>query len=380
MQEQIAPATAQSEPAAGVESTPSLALIQDVERLRVAFPRTADLYKEVCALLFFRYDETPTATRLFQLVRKGSNSAPKLALEEFWKTLRGQSRARVANPDIPPALQDAAGEMVQALWQAAQGVAKESLAGYVQQAQAEVLRAQDAERAANEERMRVIELLDRATQKGQESAERIQSLEGLLQSAQERVAVLEADARVQAEEIVRHHAALARVQAEATEERQRLIVAAETSEARFRDSEKRMLVEIDRERMNSNALGRQLEDANKATVAANERRQTETLALHREIGDLRQTAGKLEGSLQVMTSARDTALEKVGQLQASLFEAEGRLALMGGQITEKERLVGETAAALESASEEITQLNKKAEQLAGQVAALTAAGEGKSKV
>jgi hypothetical protein len=69
------------------------AVLAGVAELRERFPRTQDLYREVCVLLFFRHDITPTANKLDQLVRKGSNSAPVEALSHFWSTLRERSRA-----------------------------------------------------------------------------------------------------------------------------------------------------------------------------------------------------------------------------------------------------------------------------------------------
>ena len=70
-------------------------LITDIERLREEFTQTQDLYREVCALLFFRYGLTPTANKLYQLVRKGSMTAPADALNKFWEDLREKSRVRI---------------------------------------------------------------------------------------------------------------------------------------------------------------------------------------------------------------------------------------------------------------------------------------------
>lgn len=63
-------------------------LIAEIEKLREQFPNTQDLYREVCTLLFFRYGTAPTANKLYQLVRKGSMSAPAEALNKFWSDLR----------------------------------------------------------------------------------------------------------------------------------------------------------------------------------------------------------------------------------------------------------------------------------------------------
>ena len=63
-------------------------LTAEIERLKADFPKTRELYREACALLFFRFGITPTANRLYQLVRKGSMSTPTAVLGEFWAELR----------------------------------------------------------------------------------------------------------------------------------------------------------------------------------------------------------------------------------------------------------------------------------------------------
>ena len=49
-----------------------MSLEADIVEVRARIQETQQVYREVCALLFFRYGETPTANRLYQLVRKGS--------------------------------------------------------------------------------------------------------------------------------------------------------------------------------------------------------------------------------------------------------------------------------------------------------------------
>ena len=63
-------------------------LLAEIEALRLQYPDTQDLYREVCVILFFRHGITPTANKLYQLVRKGSMSAPADALNRFWEMLR----------------------------------------------------------------------------------------------------------------------------------------------------------------------------------------------------------------------------------------------------------------------------------------------------
>ncbi len=92
-------------------------LYQAVEQLRTQHSNTLDLYKAVAALLFFQYDSTPTTNRMYQLVRKGSMSAPAEALRLFWKELRERSHVRMEQEDIPTALTQSAGAWVAQLWE-----------------------------------------------------------------------------------------------------------------------------------------------------------------------------------------------------------------------------------------------------------------------
>src|SRR6202163_481487 len=127
-------------------------LAQDIEQLRTQFPRTQDLYREVCVLLFFRHGITPTANRLYQLVKKGSMSAPAEALARFWATLRDKSRVRIEHPDLPAELQSATGELAAALWTRAVDMAQEQLATAQHEAQRSVADAQARQTRAEAER------------------------------------------------------------------------------------------------------------------------------------------------------------------------------------------------------------------------------------
>lgn len=92
----------------------------EIEELKIRHPDTRELYREVCALLFFRYGITPTANKLYQYVRKGSMATPAQVLAKFWADLRERTRLRIDHPDLPPELRDAAGEAALQLWGLAQ--------------------------------------------------------------------------------------------------------------------------------------------------------------------------------------------------------------------------------------------------------------------
>src|ERR1700726_5104644 len=128
------------------------ALAAEIERLKAAFPKTRELYREVCTLLFFRYGITPTANRLYQLVKRGSMGTPTDVLAEFWRALREKSRVRLERPDLPAELQSATGELAAALWTRAVDMAQDQLATAQLEAQRSVADAQARQAQAEAER------------------------------------------------------------------------------------------------------------------------------------------------------------------------------------------------------------------------------------
>lgn len=96
----------------------------DVDALRKRISDTRQLYREVCGVMFFKYALTPTANKLYQLVRKGSMGVPNEELAKFWADLREKSRVRIEHPDLPEALKQAAADAVQVVWQQATELAE----------------------------------------------------------------------------------------------------------------------------------------------------------------------------------------------------------------------------------------------------------------
>ena len=84
---------------ASPETTANEQILQaDIVKLRERFPETRALYREVCGLLFFRYGITPTANKLYGLVRKGSMGTPTEVLAQFWHDMRDKMRVTIAHP------------------------------------------------------------------------------------------------------------------------------------------------------------------------------------------------------------------------------------------------------------------------------------------
>ncbi|MFP3271869.1 MAG: DNA-binding protein, partial [Paraburkholderia sp.] len=143
--------------------SPDAALAAEIARLKAEFPKTRELYREVCALLFFRHGITPTANRLYQLVKRGSMGTPTAVLGEFWTELREKSRVRIEHPDLPTDLSAAAGELVATLWARATASADAALDALRDEVEAQRAEAQQSVVAARDELGRVETALEQRT-------------------------------------------------------------------------------------------------------------------------------------------------------------------------------------------------------------------------
>lgn len=283
-------------------------LLADIEHLRGQFPRTQELYQEVCILLFFRHGVTPTANRLYQLVRKGSMSAPTEALNHFWQTLRERSRVTVEHADLPDELKTSAGELVAALWKSAQAASLESLAGMRAQAAAAVDAAEELEAQLKADHAETLDALLRTRGELEAAATLVGQLRqelavGAATNAvlERRLTELKADLEAgqqRLDEERRAHTA----ELEKTVERTRL------AEERFAGMERRALVEIDRERTAAAKLQKSLESERAAHAVAAERLRTDYNAAQSAIAQSREQIGSLQNAVTTMTEERDRAL------------------------------------------------------------------------
>lgn len=103
-------------------------ILAEVDALKARFSDTKSLYREVCALLFFRFGITPTTNKLYQYVRKGSMGTPAEALAKFWEDLRSKARIELDHPDLPPSVKALAAEAIAGLWRQASEAARAELA------------------------------------------------------------------------------------------------------------------------------------------------------------------------------------------------------------------------------------------------------------
>ena len=266
-------------------------------------------------VLFFRHGITPTANKLYQLVRKGSMSAPAEALIRFWETLREKSRIRIEHPDLPDALRDAAGEMVGALWQRAQASAQAALSPLHEQAQAQVLAAEAAAQAAIQ-RAQDRELALAVVQKSlQTLQQQWMDSQAELGHAQGEVAALQrqVDASVSQRRELQEgfHAAQQRFTHDLEQQR----AAVTNGEARHAADMKRLLLDVDRERVNASKYQKELEQVRRSLTEQLELQRQQTTQKQQALDALRQRAGELEGSVAELRGQRDRLSSQLDALR-----------------------------------------------------------------
>lgn len=326
-------------------------LLADIDQLRNQFPHTQDLYREVCVLLFFRYGVTPTTNKLYQLVRKGSMSAPAEALNKFWEDLRDKSRVRIEHPDLPESLKTAAGELVATLWSSAQGAAQEGMATLRSQAQAQVAEARQAQATAESDRDAARASHALASQTLEQAHSRIGELEQAVAARDATVAALEAQLQNARGENAGLLQKLDDARRDFGLELEKLRSAASLAEERFRASEARALMEIDRERTAASSLHKEMEALRSNAEQTAGRHRTELAAVLEQLGDYRQRAGELEGNLKAVAASRDMAADDLKATRALLDD-------MRLHQTRAESLVVELRAQLQDAQRKIKQLSK----------------------
>ncbi|MFM0454139.1 DNA-binding protein [Paraburkholderia nemoris] len=297
--------------------SPDAALAAEIERLKATFPKTRELYREVCALLFFRHGITPTANRLYQLVRRGSMGTPTAVLGEFWAELREKSRVRIEHPDLPADLGAAAGELVATLWSRATASADAALDALRAELEAQRVEAQHSVVAARDELGRTESALEQRTAALLAAQVEIRELDRAQAEGHAQRQALEA-------ELARIRAALAARDRELVEVREgfsrdlaKQREAAERAEERLRASEKRALLEIDRERGAAAKLQKELDETTKRADRrdADHRRAVE--ALQAQLGDARHQAGVLQGRLDAVQAENVRLQTEVTTLRES---------------------------------------------------------------
>ncbi|MBC8752178.1 MULTISPECIES: DNA-binding protein [Paraburkholderia] len=290
-------------------------LAAEIDRLKGEFPKTRELYREVCALLFFRFGITPTANRLYQLVKRGSMSTPTQVLGEFWAELREKSRVRIDHPDLPADLGPAAGELVAALWTRATAAAEAALDALRDEVEAQRVEAQRSVVAARDDLGRVETALEQRTAALLAAQVEVRELgkaeaEGhaARQACEAEVVRLKAEALVRDRELDKLREGFSR-------DLEKLRESAERAEERLRASEKRALLEIDRERGAAAKLQKDLDAAVKRADSRGADHHRAVEALQAQLGDVRHQAGVLQGRLDAVLATNVTLQQQLAALR-----------------------------------------------------------------
>ena len=318
----------------------------DIERLRVDFTETQALYREVCALLFFRYGITPTANKLYQFVRKGSMSAPTEALRAFWEDLRKKSRVRIEHPDLPESLKKTAGEMVATLWSQAQGAADQGLWELREQATESIKLAQEAQQKAEAENLGMQHVVEQLREEIRVGHDRALQLELELASERATNDALSNQLATAAQQIKVTEAALSEARQDFAVELEKQRKALERAEERLQGSEKRALLEIDRERQATARLQQEANQLRQSHHEAVDQHIKETTALQTKVAELNQKVGVAEGLLQAQKEAVAAAAGQMETLRNLVGEKETQIALQDRELSLRDAKIGELEAEL----------------------------------
>jgi chromosome segregation ATPase len=291
----------------------------DIDNLRDRFQDTPALYRETCALLFFRYGITPTANKLYQYVRKGSMSAPAEALSKFWSEIRDKSRIRVERADLPEEVKLAAGDLVAKLWAEAQTASELGFADAKREIEASALAAHEVAAAVKQD-------LEKLQVDYSRSQAHLSDLEIVRQNIQEELSAekartegLRQQLEASEKKIQLVDAAIVEARRDFSKELEKTRQALQKSEERSEANEKRALLEIDRERRESQRLQKDLKATQDQLQGIHEKHAREIALLQAELGETKLKLGSSEGILQEMRG-RNLRLEE--QLQAARSSAD----------------------------------------------------------
>ncbi|NMG28343.1 DNA-binding protein [Aromatoleum evansii] len=303
-----------------------------IDALRDTTANTQELYREACALLFFRYGITPTANKLYHFVRKGSMSAPAEALARFWEELREKSRVRIEHPDLPDTLKAAAGELVGRLWGEAQAAAHENLNAFREEADARVTAADAATLSAEREWQVAKQQVERLHEVLDDSSERILSLERVLAAERAEKEALAGQLSAARRQHQALEAELSAARKDFASELEKQRDAMRRAEDRHEAAEKRALLEIDRERTTTAKAQKELAQIRQSNADLAQRQRDELRALEQELGDVRQRLGAAEGSLIKMREGAEQHLAQMNVMREQLSQRTTEAALLQREL------------------------------------------------
>lgn len=290
------------------------ALQAEIDVLKSRVADTTELYVQACYLLFFQHATTPSVTKLYQLIKKGSMTTVSEAVREFWSQLRDKSRIMVDHGGLPDDVRVFAGEMLGELWRRALGAA-EDIAGKLKE-EAEAALAHSQREVAEADRARLVaedelrEVRAQLTQQQEVRAGLIQKLATATGNAE----ALNRELQAQRDQVQAAQQALTAARTDFARELDKAREDVRSAESRFADMEKRAMVEIDRHRTEGKGLRKQLEEAQQKLTDATQRHES-------SLGDVREKLARVQGAYDAVSSERDRSRKENDELRARLASA-----------------------------------------------------------
>ena len=334
----------------------------EIDGLRLRFSDTQDLYHEVCVLLFFRHGITPTANKLYQLVRKGSMSAPTDALRAFWAELREKSRVRIEQPDLPESLKIAAGEMVSALWREARGAAEQQLESLQQEAAEMVRAAKDAQQDAERQLQSVERETDRMRQVFQRSEAKVLQLEKSLSAQQASNDALANQLTIAEQQRSAIEISLDGLHRQFAAELEKQRDALKRSEERLEGAEKRALLEIDRERQLHSRVLQEMQQLRQAHQEALGRHDVEMAGHQKATAELRQRLGVADGLLQAQKENQAAIAAQLDASREQLVSKSNQVALLERDLELRSQRIHELETEIAAKAEQAVQAKRGSRQ------------------
>lgn len=279
----------------------------DIDRLREQFPRTSDLYREACAVMFFRYGVAPTTNALYQLVRKGSMSVPAEALKRFWSDLRERARVDLQHADLPDQVKQSAGQLIGEIWSLAQKAADDSITALRQSATAE-RDAVLAEKAGLENK--VTQLSARL----EEDHAQISTREATIKKQREELSSAAAAQQESDLRLIEARADIGRLRNQINSmlsaravEIEKLTNRVLQAEQRYSELTKRTLVDLDRERTAASKLQKQIDAERRTSAFRIEEIKSEVQAAQLKLARQSQELGTCLSKAVLLVEERDRA-------------------------------------------------------------------------
>ncbi|MBX3620625.1 MAG: DNA-binding protein [Rhizobacter sp.] len=290
----------------------------EVETLKARFSETKSLYREVCALLFFRHGITPTANMLYQYVRKGSMGVPAQALATFWEDLRQKTAVQIDHPGLPDALKPIAAEAIKGLWQAALEHSNAELSGIridlknqSEQLAAEHLAMGDKLAAAERQ------VID-ADSKTAAALRQVDELNTRLEDERRGHAATSALLTASQQQVRELQGQLERVRGDFSADLAQARQAVEAADERAAGAQRKALLEVEQERASRIKSDKAL-DAVRTQLAEVEGRLRDAAVKHaEEVTGLRAQAGAAEESAKRLQATLAERTEENGRLQDQL--------------------------------------------------------------